>query len=272
MERRTCRPPVLIPVFPVQDAKILNQMRSLLDFSALLLGQSAASLVVLTAVIGLSAEAQNAAAPGLNPEVNPTNRALRSAGKVSASPGANQPQIDPIELRRLGQVAQKILDRIQTAETDLYMRLSYFEKPARLDPNSYASKDEVAQWQALLRQLKDQDQHVEHLYADVARDLETGLRNAGASEDLVAGMKKLILDGMPWDIIERKKNSIADFIGEHEKLLTLYQNNWGSWTGGRNTSSPEFASAAVGTTYKKLREQIVTTGGDIQKEYSAMSQ
>jgi len=246
-------------------------MRSLLDFSTLLLGQSAASLVVLTAVIGLSAQAQNAAAPGLNPEVNPSNRALRSAGKVSASPGANQPQIDPITLQRLGQVAQKILDRIQTAETDLYMRLSYFEKPARLDPNSYASKDEVAQWQTILRQLKDQDQHVEQLYADVARDLETGLRNAGASEDLIAGMKKLILDGMPWDIIDKKKNSIADFISEHEKLLTLYQNNWGSWT-ARNASSPEFASAAVGTAYKKLREQIVTTGGDIQKEYSAMSQ
>lgn len=247
-------------------------MRSMLNFGTDLLGEFAASLVALTVVIGLAAQAQNVAAPGLNPEVNPTNKALRSAPKMSVSPGANQPQIDPTELKRLGQVADKILERIQTAEADLYIRLSYFEKPARLDPNSYASKDEVAQWQALLRQLKDQDQQVEQLYADVARDIETGLRNAGASDNLVAGLKKLILDGMPWDIIEKKKNSIADFISEHEKLLTLYQNNWGSWTGGRRANSPEFASAAVGTAYKKLREQIETTGGDIQKEYSAMSQ
>jgi hypothetical protein len=228
--------------------------------------------VAIAAVTGSSTYAQSAGAPGLNSEVKPDNPALRSAGKAPDSRDAKQPQIDPVELQRFAQVAQKILDRIQTAESDLYMRLSYFQKPARLNPSSYASKDEVAQWQAMLHQLKDQDQRVEQLYADVARDLETGLRSAGASNDLVASLKKFILDGMPWDLIEKKKNSIADFIGEHEKLLTLYQNNWGSWTGRRSADTPEFVSAAVGTAYKRLREQIVNTGGDIEKEYSAMSQ
>jgi len=251
---------------------MLDQVRSMLDLRTDLSGRFVGSVIALAAFISWPAHAQNAAAPGLNPEVNPGNQALRSGARVSASPATTQPQIDKIELQRCGQTAQKILDRIQTAERDLYMRLSYFEKPARLDPNSYASKDEVAQWQAMLHQLKDQDQRVEQLYADIGRDLETGLRNTGANEDLVAGLKKFILGGMPWDIIEKKKNSIADFVSEHEQLLTLYQNNWGSWTVGRSANAPQFASAALNTAYKKLREQIVSTGGDIEKEYSAMSQ
>ncbi|HYY28700.1 MAG TPA: hypothetical protein VE860_12175 [Chthoniobacterales bacterium] len=251
---------------------MLDQVRTMLDLRIDLSGRFVGSVIALAAFISWPAFAQNAAAPGLNPEVNPDNQALRGRANVSASSAVKQPQIDPIEVQRCGQVAQKIVDRIQTAERDLYMRLSYFEKPARLDPNSYASKDEVVQWQAMLHQLKDQDQRVEQLYADIGRDLETGLRNAGANEDLVASLKKFIFDGMPWDIIEKKKNSIADFISEHERLLTLYQNNWGSWTGGKSTKAPEFASAAVSTAYKKLREQIVSTGGDIEKEYSAMSQ
>jgi hypothetical protein len=216
-----------------------------IDFSARFVG----FFVAVAAVTGSPTQAQNAGASGLNSEVKPDNPALRSAGKLPALRDANQPQIDPVELQRFAQVAQKILDRIQTAEGDLYMRLSYFQKPVRLNPNSYASKDEIVQWQAMLHQLKDQDQRVEQLYADVGRDLETGLRSAGASNDLVTSLKKFISDGMPWDLIEKKRNSIADFIGEHEKLLTLYQNNWGSWTGGRSADTPEFASAAVGTAY-----------------------
>jgi hypothetical protein len=235
-------------------------------------GRFVGLVVTLTAVAGLPAPAQNAVAPGRNAALNPENRALPGAGKSSTAAAAKQPQIDQVELQRFGQTAQKILDRIQTAESDLYLRLTYFEKPARLNPNSYASKDEVAQWQAMLHQLKDQDQRVEQLYAGVGRDLETGLRSAGASDDWVARLKKFILDGMPWDLIDKKKNSIAEFIAEHEKLLALYQNNWGSWIGSKSANTPEFASAEVDTAYKKLREQIVNTGGEIEKEYSAMSQ
>ena len=55
------------------------------------------------------------------------------------SPGpqsANQQQLE-----RLAKAADKVLDKIQTEESVLYSRLNYFEKPERLDPSSYASKD-----------------------------------------------------------------------------------------------------------------------------------
>ena len=131
-------------------------------------------MAVLAGLGGLVARAQEAASPSPKPQIRPDNPALRSPGKASGTP--ESPQIKPQELERLTKAADKVLNRIQSEESDLYLRVSYFEKPSRLDPNSYASKDEVAQWQGMLQQLKEKHDLVAQLYADVGKNLEAQLR------------------------------------------------------------------------------------------------
>ena len=84
--------------------------------------------------------------------------------------------------------------------------------------------------------------------------------------------KKFVMDGFPWEEIEKKKELIADFIDEQGKLLTFYDKNWGSWTTSTNPNKPEFTSASAASIYKRLRDQILNTSEQIEKEYKAMSE
>jgi hypothetical protein len=209
-------------------------------------------------------DAQTEKSPSSDSAVHPQgNQPAPSPGPQSA----NQQQLE-----RLAKAADKVLDKIQTEENVLYSRLNYFEKPERLDPSSYASKDEIAQWRNILQQLKAQHDKVADLYANVAKELDEALKSAGENEEIAARFKKLILDGFPWDQIERKKKLIADFIEEHGNLLTFYDKNWGSWVKGSDPRKPEFTSGSAGNIYKRLRDQIVSTSDQIQKEYKAMSE
>ena len=168
--------------------------------------------------------------------------------------------------------AGNVIDRIQSGESDLHLRLTYFEKPDRLNPNSYASKDEVTQWQGLLRQLKEQHNRVGKMYTDLGKDLDAALQNTGTNPAMISGFRKYIVDGFPWPAIEKKRGLIADYIDEHQKLLLFYQKNWGSWTTGGSAANPVFNSASAAAIYKKLREQILATGDAIEKAYQELSQ
>jgi len=234
---------------------------------------------VLTAFLGfdaLPARAQETAAtPGLNPLVGKDNPALRAGVKQSptaaASPGES-PNIDRAEIERLTNAAGKVLGRLQSGERDLHLRLTYFEKPDRLDPNSYASRDEVTQWQATLQQLKAQHDRIAQMYTDLGKDLDTALQSTGSNPAIISGFRKYIIDGCPWPTIEKKKELIAAYIDEHQKLLLFYQTNWGSWTPGGTPDKPAFNSASAAAVYKKLREQVMATGDEIEKAYKEMSQ
>jgi hypothetical protein len=229
-------------------------------------------VAVLTGSAALFAGAQQTNSPTPKPQINSDNPALRSSAKPSGTAAPQEPQINPQELERLTKAADKILNRIQSEENDLYLRVNYFEKPARLDPNGYRSKEEVAQWQGILQQLKGKHELVAQLYTDVGKDLDTEFRNAGGNEEIVARFRKFIMDGFPWDAIEKKRNLIADFIDEQAKLLLFYEKNWGSWTSTSNSNKPEFTSASAANIYKKLRDQILTTSEEIEKEYKEMSE
>jgi hypothetical protein len=229
-------------------------------------------LAALTFLGILFARAQQAGSPAPKPQKSAENSALRAAAKPSATAISEQPQINPQELERLTKAVDKVLNRIQSEENDLYLRVNYFEKPDRLNPNSYASKDEVAQWQGILQQLKEKHDFVAKLYADVGKDLDAELRNAGENEEIVARFRKFIIDGFPWATIEKKKNLIADFIDEHAKLLVFYEKNWGTWTSTNNSNKPEFTSGSAANIYKRLRDQISTTSQEIEKEYKEMSE
>jgi hypothetical protein len=232
--------------------------------------QGAVLVMAVLALGGLVARAQEAVSPPPKPQIKPDNPALRSSGKPSGVP--NSPQIKPQELERLEKAADKVINRIQSEESDLYLRVSYFEKPSRLDPNSYASRDEVAQWQGMLQQLKEKHDLVAQLYADVGKDLEAELLNTSASGEAAARFKKYIMDGFPWETIEKKNSLLTDFIDEQAKLLSFYEKNWGSWTRGSDSNKPEFASASAANIYKRLRDQILKTSEELEREYKAISE
>ncbi|MBV9644998.1 MAG: hypothetical protein JO334_15660 [Verrucomicrobia bacterium] len=227
---------------------------------------------VVLAALAPFARAQQADSPAAKTQKNAENPPLRPTAKPSATASPEQLQINPQELERLTKAADKVLNRIQSEENDLYLRLNYFEKPDRLNPNSYASKEEIAQWRGILQQFKEKHDLVTKLYADVGKDLDSELRNAGGNEELVARFKKIIIDGFPWSTIEKKKNLIADFIDEHARLLAFYEKNWGAWTGTSDSNKAEFTSASAANIYKRLRLQILNTSQEIEKEYKEMSE
>jgi hypothetical protein len=246
-------------------------MTSTLQFRAILLKQFIPVIIALTSSGIAFGQAEQPGAPQRKPQANPGNPALRSpvqSGKATPQGSSvNQPQLE-----RLTNAAEKVLNRIQNEENDLYLRVNYFEKPDRLNPNSYASKEEVAQWQGMLQQLKEKHDLVTQLYADLGKDLDAELKDTGASKELVDQFKKLVMDGFPWEEIEKKKKLIADFIDEEGKLLSFYDKNWGSWTTSTNPKGPEFTSASAASIYKRLRDQILNTSEQIEKEYKAMSE
>jgi hypothetical protein len=228
-------------------------------------------LMVALGFGAIFAQAQENGSPASTPQVPVNNPALRSPAKPAGKGTPTEPQINPQELERLTKAADKVLNRIQSAESDLYLRVNYFEKPNRLNPNGYGSKEEVVQWRSLLQQLKEKHDQVAQLYADVGKDLDAELRNAGGNEEIVARFRKFIMDGFPWATIEKKKNLIADFIDEQAKLLLFYEKNWGSWISTSDSNKPEFTSASAANIYKRLRDQILTTSEEIENEYHEMS-
>ena len=70
----------------------------------------------------------------------------------------------------------------------------------------------------------------------------------------------------------RKNNLINDFIDEQAKLFLFYEKNWGSWTSASNSNKPEFTSASAANIYKGLRDQILETSEEPEKEYKEISE
>ena len=199
----------------------------------------------------------------------------KGAGPERPKAAQQQPDMDQNQqqqLERMNKATEKVLNRIQTEENDLYLRVGYFSKAERLNPNSYASKDEIAQWRGMLDELKQKHELVEQLYTDLDKDLTTELKATGVNEQSINRYKKLITDGFPWETIEKKKQLIDQYIDEHGKLLTFYEKNWGMWKPAKDLAKLEFTSPSAANIYNRLRDQIVSTTSEIQKQYKEMSE
>jgi hypothetical protein len=55
-------------------------------------------------------------------------------------------------------------------------------------------------------------------------------------------------------------------------FVTALVLNWGSWVKRADPGKPEFTSTSASNIYKRLRDQIVSPGDQIQKEYKSMSE
>ena len=191
----------------------------------------------------------------------------------SATVSEAEKRVVEAEKTALQSAATKLCEQIQVEETDLYHRLSFLEKPARLDPNSYASSDEINQWRTLIQQFKDKANTVNGLYRGLERNFDAEVRNSKVNVDpvIVSKFKTILLGMFPWDTISRKASLLTQYAEDHQKLLDFYQKNWGTWKPAGKDGKPVFATAPMTTTYNKLREDIVSTGHQLEEEYLAMT-
>jgi len=216
--------------------------------------------------------AQDAKSKLKSPITDPT--AAKSSATPSATKGRGQATPDKTMVeaaqQALGDAANKVLNRIQTEESDVHTRLGYFEKDDRLDPSTFKSVDEVAQWRTLLAELKQRSESVADLYNNLGKYLDIALRNAKVNEQIAARFKEEVINGFPWDTIHKKNALMSEYITDHGKLLDFYEKNWGSWKAASGTVV--FQDAHLAVTFQKLRDQIIATGKELNEQYKAMSE
>jgi hypothetical protein len=191
----------------------------------------------------------------------------------SATISESEKRVLDAEKTALQGAANKLCNQIQFEENDLYHRLSFLEKPDRLDPNSYASPDEINQWRTLVEQFKDKAAMVNGLYKGLEKNFDGEVRNSKVTIDpvIAAKFKAILLGAFPWETINRKSSLLTQYTEAHEKMLDFYQKNWGTWRPAGKDGKPIFQSASLTTTYSKLREDIVSTGHQLEQEYIAMT-
>ena len=206
------------------------------------------------------------------PAVSAMDHASATPSPSTTPTEAEQRFVDA-EKSALQRAANKLCEQIQIEENDLYHRLSFLEKPARLDPNSYGSLDEISQWRSLLQQFKDKAAKIDLLYHGLEKNFDLEVKNSKVAVDpvIVSRFKSILLGAFPWDTINKKGALLTQYADEHQKLLDFYQNNWGSWRPAGKDGKPAFQSASLTATYNKLHDDIVSTGHQLEQEYIAMT-
>ena len=165
---------------------------------------------------------------------------------------------------RIAEASDKVMDKIIGQEKDLRMRLGYFEKPERVDPNNFSNKDEIEDWQKLAKQLQESRDATAKLYGDASENLETALVNEKIAPDLAQAIRKEIISTFPWDDISKKDDLLTTYVGYHRDLLNLFDQNWKTW----NSTKPFFRDQKTEADYEKLCQQITSTGKEIETIYA----
>ena len=157
----------------------------------------------------------------------------------------------------------KVMTKIIDQEKDLRMRLGYFEKQDRFDPNNFASKDELQSWQELADQFQQSRDRTAKLYGDASENLEAALTEVKIAPDLASAIRKEIISTFPWDDIVKKDDLLTSYVGYHRQLLAFFDQNWKTW----NSAKPYFADQKTEADYEKLCQQIASTGKEIDTIY-----
>jgi hypothetical protein len=199
----------------------------------------------------------------VSPNPSPTQKTSPSNESAAEKKARYDALIDTLK-DRIGQATDKVMGKIIGQEKDLRMRLGYFEKQERFDPNSFASKDEIQNWQKLADEFQQSRDQTAKLYGDASQDLETALvDDEHISPQLATAIRKEIISSFPWDDIAKKDDLLTTYVGYHRQLLTFFDQNWKTW----NSSKPYFANQKTETDYEKLCQQITSTGKEIDTIY-----
>jgi hypothetical protein len=232
------------------------------------------ALLTLTSAIAVPGTlcAQDAKSKLKSPITDPS--VTKSSATPSGTSAKTQATPDKTMLeaaqQALGEAANKVLSRIQTEESEVHSRLGYFEKDDRLNPSTYKSVNEVAQWRTLLSDLKQRSESVADLYNNLGKYLDIALRNAKVNEQIAARFKEEVINGFPWDTIHKKNELMAEYITDHGKLLDFYEKNWGSWKTAGGTVL--FQDGHLAVTFQKIRDQIIALGKELEQQYKTMSE
>jgi hypothetical protein len=165
---------------------------------------------------------------------------------------------------RIGDASGKVMSKILDQEKDLRMRLGYFQKPERFDPNNFSNKDEIQSWQKSADGLQQSRDQTAKLYGDASENLEAALLNERIAPVLAQAIRKEIINTFPWDDIVKKDDLVTTYVGYHRQLLILFDQNWKTW----NSTKPFFTDQKTETDYEKLCQQITSTGKEIETIYA----
>jgi hypothetical protein len=111
---------------------------------------------------------------------------------------------------------------------------------------------------------------VASLYANAGKGLDAELTNAKVNAQVAQRVRQMVLDGFPWDIIQKKNQLFQQYVDAHAKLLALYEKNWGAWNSSGQPLT--FKTAQLTNAYQKIKEQIVSAGKQLDQQYKAMAE
>ena len=204
--------------------------------------------------------------PGARRSVSPNPSAAQkpSASKeTEAERKARFQELTAVLKDRIAEASDKVMSKIIEQEKDLRMRLSYFERQERLDPNTFATKEEIQNWQKLADQFQESRDKTAKVYGDASENLEAALLDEKIEPKLAAAIRKEIIGTFPWDDIVKKDDLLTTYVGYHRQLLSFFDQNWKTW----NSAKPYFGDQKTEADYEKLCQQITSAGKEIDTLY-----
>src|SRR6201987_3041728 len=204
--------------------------------------------------------------PGARRSVSPNPSAAQnpSASKeTEAERKARFQELTTVLKDRIAEASDKVMGKIIDQEKDLRMRLNYFEKQDRLDPNSFATKEEIQNWQKLVDQFQASRDKTAKVYGDASENLEAALLEEKIAPALATAIRKEIISTFPWDDIVKKNDLLTTYVGYHRQLLSFFDQNWRPW----NSAQPYFADQKIEADYEKLCQEITSAGKEIDTLY-----
>jgi hypothetical protein len=154
--------------------------------------------------------------------------------------------------------------RITNQEKDVRNRFAYFQKPERLDPNSFATKEEIDPWRNLLDEFQQSKDLAAKLYLNADADLDNALTNQHLTRKLVDPVRKQLISTFPWESINKRNQLLQNYIDEHRSLLAFFATNWGTWSKGPETGKPVFADPKIAATYQGIRDKVAALGKQVE--------
>jgi hypothetical protein len=221
-------------------------------------------------LLALSPVAVQAQTPLLSPRNSPAAKPV-----PTVAPHFTEQQLQDMIAKLQGRIQQAtdaVIGRIEKTEADVHLRFTYLRKPERLDPNSFASKDDITSWRTSVQQTRDMENTLDKYYAEANVDLGTALIQQQINPAIADQIRNEILKSFPWPTIKKKSELMKQFIDAHEELLAFYDKNWGTWKRGAAPGSAVFDDPSVGATFRTLKEKISTIGQQIDDQYEALVQ
>jgi hypothetical protein len=204
--------------------------------------------------------------PGARRGISPNAPAAQkpsASNESEAEKKARFQELTAVLKDRIAEATDAVMTKIIDQEKDLRMRLGYFEKPERFDPNNFGTKEEIQNWQKLVDQFQQSRDQTAKLYGDASESLEAALLNEKIAPALATAIRKDIISTFPWDDIVKKDDLLTSYVGYHRQLLTFFDQNWKTW----KPAKPYFADQKTEADYDKLCQQITSAGKEIDTIY-----